>query len=333
MNGWDLFNTPFSTPVKTVLQRQSADRPQQKPAAAQHNASTTQEQKITPLPHQTSIQQKQPTTQKPKPAPLPVTPTPVATEKVASKTEQVQNKTTKPEQAAPTKSPATTDTKPATPQKELVLDMSSNTAPNQDDTAKRKAHEESEAKRKAEWEAKQAAKKKKEEEAIRKLNAMSAADITAAAASRIRTDTERLTRRNMKECISEHIQTLCGSDPTFARKVMHPRKNMINCFKFITRMAKDYVKQELEELDIRPDGNGYGCDVPDGLVYQWAEDYFNDPDASEDQEKEEKFIPKPYTGTPNKPAKAPKKPNKKPEKQQEKQSGGYEQISLEGVIG
>ena len=25
-------------------------------------------------------------------------------------------------------------------------------------------------------------------------------------------------------------------------------------------------------------------------------DYFNDPDAKEDQEEEEKFVPKPYTG-------------------------------------
>lgn len=30
---------------------------------------------------------------------------------------------------------------------------------------------------------------------------------------------------------------------------------------------------------------GYGCDIPDDLCYQWAEDYFRDPDAKEDQEQ------------------------------------------------
>ena len=38
----------------------------------------------------------------------------------------------------------------------------------------------------------------------------------------------------------------------------------------------------------------YGCDVPDGLCFQWAEDYFNDPDAKEDKKGDEKFVPKPY---------------------------------------
>jgi len=371
MNGWDLFNTPFSTHVKTAPQRQHADRPQQKPAAAQRNAMPAQERKTPPQPaHQpVRTQQKQSTVQNPKPdpkaaaqnpkpAPRPATPAPVATEKAASVTEQAQADTPKseqpipaetvnsektasaPVQAAPTKSPAATDTKPAVSQKELVLDMSSGSgsasAPVQDDTDKRKAHEESEAKRKAEWEAKQAAKKKAEEEAIQKLNAMSDADIIAAAARRTSTDTERLTRRNMKECLSEHIQTLCGEDPAFARKVMHPRKSIIHCFRYINRIARDYVQQELEDNDIKPDGNGYGCDVPDGLVYQWAEDYFNSTDAPEDQEKEEKFIPKPYTGAPAKtakPSKAAKSPKKSNKTQQEKPSDSYEQMSLEGVIG
>ena len=214
--------------------------------------------------------------------------------------------------------------------------MSSGAAPAPDDAARRKAHEESEAKRKAEWEAKQAAKKKAEEEAIQRLNSMSESDIAAAAAKRVITDTERLTRRNMKECVSEHIQTLCGDDPAFARKVMHPRKSMIHCFRYINRMARDYVTQEMSDNDIKPDGNGYGCDIPDGLCYQWAEDYFNSTDAPEDQEKEEKFIPKPYTGTPAKTAKPSKtaKSSKKSNKtQQEKPSNGYEQMSLEGVIG
>ena len=369
MNGWDLFNTPFSTPVKTAPQRQPADRPQQKPAAAQHNASPAQEQKTPPQPaHQpVRTQQKQSTVQHPKtdpkaaaqnpqPAPRPATPAPVATEKAASVTEQAQADTPKSEQTelqkavnsekpataleqpAPAKPPVTTDTHPAASQKELVLDMSSGSgaAPVPDDAAKRKAHEEAEAMRKAEWEAKQAAKKKAEEEAIRKLNSMSESDIAVAAAKRVSADTERLTRRNMKECVAEHIKRLCKEDAAFARKVMHPHKTMIHCFKHINTCARNYIKQELEDNDIKPDGGGYGCDVPDGLVYQWAEDYFNSTDAPEDQEKEEKFIPKPYTGAPAKtakPSKAAKSPKKSNKTQQEKPSDSYEQMSLEGVIG
>lgn len=114
---------------------------------------------------------------------------------------------------------------------------------------------------------------------------------------RISADTERLTRRNMKECVSEYIQTLCLSDVEFARKVLYPRKSMIHCIWFINRKAREYVKQEMKDNDLKPDQNGiYGCDVPDELCYQWAEEYFNDSDAKEDQEEEEKFIPKPYAG-------------------------------------
>lgn len=249
-------------------------------------------------------------------------------------TVQTQANTAKPEPASPPKASVPASTPPVTPQKELVLDMTSGSgaAPVQDDTQKRKVHEESEAKRKAEWEAKQAAKKQAKEAVLKKLATMSDDEAIATSVKRISTDTERLTRRNMKECVAEHIQSLCKKDTAFARKTMHPSKNMVKCFTYINRMAKEYVKQEMEDNDIQPDGGGYGCDVPDGLCYQWAEDYFNTADVSEDQEKEEKFVPKPYTGTTAKPAKKNEKAKTKPKKQQSKPSGGYEQISLEGVI-
>ena len=162
---------------------------------------------------------------------------------------------------------------------------------------------------------------------------MSDADAIAVAVKRISTDVERITRRNMKECVADHIQELCRKDTEFARKTMHPRKSMVKCFKYINRMAKEYVRQEMEDNDIQPDGGGYGCDVPDGLVYQFAEDYFNAIDAPEDKEKEEMFVPKPYTGTTTKTATKPaKKAEKKPKKQQDTPSDSYEQISLEGVM-
>ena len=79
---------------------------------------------------------------------------------------------------------------------------------------------------------------------------MSDEDAVAASVKRISTDTERLTRRNMKECVAEHIQSLCKKDTAFARRTMHPRKNMICCFKYINCMARNYVKQEMEDNDI-----------------------------------------------------------------------------------
>ena len=300
-DGWELFSTPFSTAPTPQPSKQATDI--QKPSAVQQSK------------------------------PAPVTTAPAPDEKPAP---AIQANTAKPEPASPPKASVPASTPPVTPKTELVLDMTSGTAPAQDDTPKRKAHEESEAKRKAEWEAKQAAKKQAKEAALQKLNAMSDEEAIAASVKRISTDTERLTRRNMKECVAEHIQSLCKKDTAFARKTMHPSKSMVKCFKYVNRMAKEYVKQEMEDNDIQPDGGGYGCDVPDGLCYHWAEDYFNATDALEDQEKEEKFIPKPYTGTSSKPAKPAKKTEKvktKPKKQQSKPSGGYEQISLEGVIG
>ena len=299
-DGWELFSTPFSTAPTPQPSKQATDI--QKPSAVQQSK------------------------------PAPVTTAPAPDEKPAP---AIQANTAKPEPASPPKASVPASTPPVTPQKELMLDMTSGSgaAPAQDDTEKRKAHEEAEAKRKAKWEAKQAAKKQAKEAALQKLNAMSDEEAIAASVKRISTDTERLTRRNMKECVAEHIQSLCKKDTAFARKTMHPSKSMVKCFKYVNRMAKEYVKQEMEDNDIQPDGGGYGCDVPDGLCYQWAEDYFNATDASEDQEKEEKFVPKPYTGTTAKPAKKTEKAKTKPKKQQSKPSGGYEQISLEGVIG
>ena len=163
---------------------------------------------------------------------------------------------------------------------------------------KKRAHEAAEAKRKADWEARQAEKKAAEQEQLAKLETMSVEELLAASMKRVSTDTEKLTRRNMKECVAEYIQTMCIEDPGFARKVMHPRKSMIRCFQYISRKAWDYVQDELKANGIQPGTGqqGYGADVPDDLCYQWGVDYFNDPDAKEDHEEEEKFVPKPYVG-------------------------------------
>ena len=163
---------------------------------------------------------------------------------------------------------------------------------------KKKAHEAAEAKRKADWEARQKLKKADEQAQLDRLAAMSDDEVMTASMKRISTDTEKLTRRSMKECVAEYIQTICIEDPAFARKAMHPRKSMIRCFQYINRKAWDYIQDELKANGIQP-GPGqrmYGSDIPDDLCYQWAVDYFNDSDAKEDHEEEEKFVPKPYMG-------------------------------------
>lgn len=208
-----------------------------------------------------------------------------------------------------------------------------------DEDAKRKAHEEAEAKRKAEFKAKQAAKKAAEKEQIARVSIMGDEEVMMASMRRIAADTEKLTRRNMKQCVSEHIQTKCLEDPDFARRAMHPRKSMIHCIWYINRKAREYLQEEMNNNEETPDANNiFGGDVPDEICYQWAVDYYNDPDAKEDQEKEEKFVPRPYTGgstssrkkTPA-PKEQPKKEEKKPEPVKVAEDSG--QMSLTGDFG
>ena len=160
-------------------------------------------------------------------------------------------------------------------------------------------YEQDEAKRKAEWEARQRAKEEAEQAAWKNAVAMSDDELMAASMKRVGDDSERLTRRNMKQCVTEYIQTLCLEDVAFARNVMHPRKNMVNCFRYINRRAFEFAKQEMEDNDVKPSAEGYGTDVPDGLCYQWTEGYFKDMNAKEDRGQEEKFVPKPYYGGKN----------------------------------
>ena len=174
-------------------------------------------------------------------------------------------------------------------------------------------YEQAEAKRKAEWEARQRAKEEAEQAAWENAVAMSDDEVMAASMKRVGDDSERLTRRNMKQCVTEYIQTLCLEDVAFARNVMHPRKNMVNCFRYINRRAFEFAKQEMEDNDVKPSAEGYGTDVPDGLCYQWAEEYFKDMNAKEDRGQEEKFVPKPYYGgRSNTTKKAEKKKAEKP---------------------
>lgn len=183
-------------------------------------------------------------------------------------------------------------------------ELSSDTAKSteQDDAAaveaeKRRQHEEAEAKRKAEWERQQEEKRAAEQAALAKIEQMSETELVKASMERMKKETERLTRRNLKECVSEYVQTLCLSDPAFARMVMHPRKSMAHCLQFINRKAREYLLAEMKDNGMEPQPNGiYGGDVPEDTCYDWAEEYFRDASAKEDEVKEEKFVPKAYSG-------------------------------------
>ncbi len=324
ISGIDLFELPFS--YHSARQQASSH-----PKTANHHPETEQfRPSQLQTRHQNAVQQpvfRETAAQDAKPETEAARKIDIMPKKVA------ENECTKPESETKASDQAQAEKTqadvPETQQKELVLDMSSGSGSisnnKSDDTARRKAHEAAEAKRKAEWEAKQLEKKQKEEAAIQKLHNMSDSDIIAASTKRISTDVERITRRNMKECVAEHIQGLCRKDPAFARKTMHPGKSMINCFRYINRKAKEYVQQEMKDNDVNPDNGIYGCDVPDGMVYQWAEEYMHNTDTPEDQKKEERFVPHPYTGTKTTTSKT-KKPAK--EKPKQETSGTYEQMSF-----
>jgi hypothetical protein len=202
----------------------------------------------------------------------------------------------------------------------------------EDSPDKKKAeHEAAEAKRKEEWEKKHAEKKAAFDKALQELLAMSDDDVMGKSVKRAGDDLERLIRHNLKMCVTEHIQTLCLDNPAFARLVCHPGKSMINCFKYIFEKAKKYVEDELEIQGKKPEGSGYGDDVPDGLCYQWAEDYFNDPDAEVDRDKDDKFVPKPFYGGSSSKTKTKKKETPKKAETAEKDSKNYnEQIDIFG---
>ena len=262
----------------------------------------------------------------PEPAPVPPMPAQEATPEpvpAVPKPDPAPAVSTAPEPAQPT----------PTPTPELKLDTDQDAAPAPDDTEARQKHEVAEAKRKAEFDAKQAEKKAARQKQLDKIAAMDSAELLAASVERVAADTERLTRRNMKEAVAEHIQAKCRENAAFAMQVMDPVKSMVHCFQYINRKAREYAEQEMKDNGIEH-RDVYGLDVPDGLVYQWAEDYFRDENAEEDHKNDEKFVPKPYV-----PASANRKKTKgktakkpsgaaKPKAEKPSESSGMEQISL-----
>ena len=93
--------------------------------------------------------------------------------------------------------------------------------------------------------------------------------------------------------------------------MMDKEKNLTQAAEAEAAAVEARKKQEMEDNGIQRTGV-YGLDVPDGLCFQWAEDYFKDENAKEDHNEDEKFVPKPYVpaSTPRKTAKG--KADKKP---------------------
>ena len=191
-------------------------------------------------------------------------------------------------------------------------------AQDESDDAKKQAHEDSEAQRRAKWEAEKKARDEEIQFAWEEAVCVSDEQLMANSVKRLGDMTERLTRRNMKICVTESIQTLCYEDLGFARLVMHPRKSMVNCFKYINRKALDYLKQEMKDNGEKTTGvSAIGGDVPDELCYQWAEEYFRDLNAPEDKtDADKEFTPKPYSGTTSKNKKKETKTKSEPPKKE-----------------
>lgn len=235
-----------------------------------------------------------------------------------------------PPTSEPKTAPAPTQPEQQTAPPTIDLTASAGAA---DEAERRRAHEAAEAKRKAEWDAKQAEKRAKRKAELDKLAALSDDDVSRLSAHRVAADVEKLTRRNMKEAVAEYITAKCREDVALARLVMDPEKSMVHCFQYINRQAQEYAKQEMKDNGIERTGV-YGLDVPDGLVYQWAVDYFNDQNAKEDHENEEKFVPKPYVPATRQKASKAKAAKGKPEKKKpaaerpKDTAGSLEQISL-----
>ncbi len=190
-----------------------------------------------------------------------------------------------------------TDTAPA-PAEPVKPALNAATVTEQTEDEKRQAHEAAEAKRKAEWEAKKKAREEAEKAEWDRTLALSDDALIDASVKRLGDATERLTRRNMKLCVTEYVQTKCYEDMNFAKQVMHPRKSMLNCFHYINRKAREYLEQEMKDNDEKPMQGMIGGDVPDDLCYQWAEEYFTHMDLPEDKnDTDEEFVPKPYRGS------------------------------------
>lgn len=168
--------------------------------------------------------------------------------------------------------------------------------PEQTEAERKKAFEAEEAKRKAEFDAKKAA--RDEEIQIEwEMNTMLSTDeLLKQAENNIATGVERITHRNMKESVAAYIIELSRKNENLSRNILHPKKSVANCFKYINIKAREYLEEDMKLTGEKPDRNGViGIDIPDDLCYDWAEEYYRSTKMEVDYADEEKFEPKTYT--------------------------------------
>lgn len=182
------------------------------------------------------------------------------------------------------------------------MDEKNTTTPLETPVDPKAAHDAAEAQRKAEWDAKQVEKQAVVDKALMDTQAMSSEEVVAAAIAKLGGEIEPTTRRDMKLCVADFLRKFCKADPGTARKIMHPRKNMDNCIRYIGRHALEFLKEEAKAKNETLEYIAY--DVPDDRCYKWAFEYFKDADAEEDKDKDDVFVPKQYYG--------PKTPKRKP---------------------
>lgn len=164
----------------------------------------------------------------------------------------------------------------------------------------RAEHEAKEAARKSEFEEKKRRKKEEKERARLAVRMMSEADATAAAIQMIEeTEKEILKEFNddpnsvVQMAVLQTLKAGCQCDADFARSILNPDKCLKNCFRYVGTQAYE-MKKEAIRKQIRGGAQYAAFGFPPRLCYQWATKYFQDLNAPEDKEPEEKFKPRPY---------------------------------------
>lgn len=130
---------------------------------------------------------------------------------------------------------------------------------------------------------------KKEAEEAAQISALSNEDAAARASTRLGNAVEAMTMRLMMDRVGEYLQKKCSEDPEFARLTLPEKKTFDKCIKYVYRKAKEMFDDQTKKREgiFNPlfGGRDNCLAVEDATVYGWAEEYYRDPNAPEDQPK------------------------------------------------
>lgn len=208
------------------------------------------------------------------------------------------------------------------PEAEQAAKVASPQASKEEQEKQRRAeHEAKEAARKAEFEEKQRRKKEEKERARHAVSIMSDADALAAAIKMIEKEENKLRKEFdddpngvVEMAILQTLKAGCQCDADFARSILNPDKCFKNCFRYMGTQAYE-MKKEAIQKQTRGGAQYATFGFPPRLCYQWAMDYFNDLNAPEDKEPEEKFKQQPYRPSMKSPAKPTQPTQAKPKEE------------------